>query len=168
MYDNINITRREYLSEKKLSSQKPNFEDLVDLYAEEIFSYLWRLLGQNKAAETSLQSTYQKAIQDFQGLDDQTDTRVWLYAHATKEGRAFWNERKQLISSGNTRNKKKPSIRDKVQKLPFNQLATLLMRKYQNLSYAEIGKVMNSSENAARSSVYRALKRLPKLMKVQD
>ncbi|MBW8011581.1 MAG: sigma-70 family RNA polymerase sigma factor [Chloroflexi bacterium] len=151
-----------------MTAQNINFEELVDLHAEEIFSYLWRLLGENKAAEDRLQSTFQKAIQEFQNLDDKADVRIWLYAHATKEGRAYWKERKKLESSGIARKKKSSSFRAAVQKLPYNQFATLLMRKYQNLNYKEIGAAMHFTESAARSSVYRALKRLPKLLKEQD
>lgn len=151
-----------------MNSQNPKFEDLVDLHAEEIFSFLWRLIGENKAAEKRLQSTYNQAIQGFQSLDDKTDVRVWLYAIATKEGRVHWKERKKLDSSSLTRKKNTATIRETIKKLPYNQLATLVMRKYQNLSYKEIGAAMNSSESAARSSVYRALKRLPKLLKEKN
>ena len=44
--------------------------------------------------------------------------------------------------------------------LPNRQRAALIMRKYQELSYAEISGIFDCSEAAARANVYQAMKKL--------
>jgi RNA polymerase sigma factor (sigma-70 family) len=44
--------------------------------------------------------------------------------------------------------------------LPHRQRSALLMRKYQELSYAEIAIILDCSEASARANVYQALKKL--------
>jgi RNA polymerase sigma-70 factor (ECF subfamily) len=44
--------------------------------------------------------------------------------------------------------------------LPHHQRSALLMRKYQDLSYAEISEILNCSKESARANVYQALKKL--------
>jgi RNA polymerase sigma factor (sigma-70 family) len=51
-------------------------------------------------------------------------------------------------------------LRQAVQKLPHMQQAALIMRKYQGLSYKEIGAALDCSAESARANVYQALKKL--------
>ena len=52
------------------------------------------------------------------------------------------------------------AVRQAVQALPERQRAALLLRKYQELEYAEIAAALDCSETAARANVYQALKKL--------
>jgi len=47
-----------------------------------------------------------------------------------------------------------------VKELPDQQRAALIMRKYQELSYAEIATALDCTEAAARANVYQAVKKL--------
>ena len=47
-----------------------------------------------------------------------------------------------------------------IEALPDQQRAALIMRKYQELSYAEIATALECTEAAARANVYQALKKL--------
>jgi len=47
-----------------------------------------------------------------------------------------------------------------VETLPDQQRAALIMRKYQELSYAEIAAALECTEAAARANVYQAVKKL--------
>ena len=47
-----------------------------------------------------------------------------------------------------------------VEALPDQQRAALIMRKYQELSYAEIAAALECTEAAARANVYQAVKKL--------
>jgi RNA polymerase sigma factor (sigma-70 family) len=47
-----------------------------------------------------------------------------------------------------------------VEALPPRQRAALLMRKYQDLDYADIAEALGGTQAAARANVYQALKKL--------
>jgi RNA polymerase sigma-70 factor (ECF subfamily) len=57
------------------------------------------------------------------------------------------------------------AVRSAVNNLPAKQQAALLMRKYQQLEYSEIGAALDCSEDAARAHVYQALKKLRVIFK---
>ncbi|HLE74330.1 MAG TPA: sigma-70 region 4 domain-containing protein, partial [Anaerolineales bacterium] len=60
------------------------------------------------------------------------------------------------------------AVRRAVLALPQRQRAALLLRKYQELDYAEIAAALGCSETAARANVYQALKKLRLLFQEKD
>jgi len=52
------------------------------------------------------------------------------------------------------------AVRRAVQRLPGKQQAALVMRRYQGLSYVDIGMALETTAEAARANVYQALRKL--------
>ena len=52
------------------------------------------------------------------------------------------------------------AVTQAVEALPNQQRAALIMRKYQELSYAEIAAALECTDAAARANVYLAVKKL--------
>ena len=57
------------------------------------------------------------------------------------------------------------AIRKTVMELPERQRNAVLMHKYQNLDYKEIGKVLDLSESATKSLLFRAYETLRQRLK---
>ena len=55
---------------------------------------------------------------------------------------------------------RKKMIRHAIEKLPEKQRAAVLLHKYQELDYAEIAKILNCSESALKSLLFRAYEAL--------
>ena len=55
-----------------------------------------------------------------------------------------------------------------VEALPDQQHAALILRKYQELSYAEIAAALECTEAAARANVYQAVKKLQVTLGVNE
>ena len=55
-------------------------------------------------------------------------------------------------------------VHSAVMELPDRQREAILMRKYQELDYAEIAAVLDCSEDSARANVYQGLKKLRKTL----
>jgi RNA polymerase sigma-70 factor (ECF subfamily) len=55
---------------------------------------------------------------------------------------------------------RKQMIRHAIEKLPEKQRAAVLLHKYQELDYSEIAKVLNCSESALKSLLFRAYETL--------
>jgi RNA polymerase sigma-70 factor (ECF subfamily) len=156
---------------------KSEFDALVERHSAEVFAYLWRMLRDTPDAEDCLQETFLRAFRAYSRVQAGTNYRAWLYKIATNTARSHFKRRKRsethttdldpdLQADG-------PSLADQVERqallvavvraveeLPEQQRAALIMRKYQELSYAEIGLALNCGQAAARANVYQALKKL--------
>lgn len=156
---------------------KPTFDDLVQTHSREIYIYLWRMFQDENQAEDCLQDTFLRAFRAYPRLDSDANTRAWLYKIATntaytqlKKHNKFLNNTSALdaekIGSSNPgaidseRQLSLIAVKAAVDQLPHKQRSAFLMRKYQGLSYAEIGAAIRSTEESARANVYQALKKL--------
>jgi len=155
--------------------KKPDFETLVELHSGELFSYLWRLTGDEADAGDCLQDTFLRAFRAYERLQDFSNLRAWLYKIATNTGRTQHarNHRRKTepllepISSGEKavevqvlERTQLAAVKQAVMELPDRQRAALMMRKYQELEYGEIAAALDCSEDSARANVYQALKKL--------
>ncbi len=156
---------------------KPDFEELVERHSAEIFAYVWRMLREAHDAEDCLQETFLRAFRAYGRLRAGTNYRAWLYKIATNTARSQWKRRTRndahTTELDPDRQADEMSVADRVERkallaavtraveaLPDQQRAALIMRKYQELSYAEIASALDCTEAAARANVYQAVKKL--------
>jgi RNA polymerase sigma-70 factor, ECF subfamily len=158
-------------------SSHPSFTSLVDQYSSEIFSYLYRILQDIDDAEDCLQDTFLRALRAYPRLRHKANLRAWLYKIATNQAFTQLKQRKRINNQSNDlddiipstnsgiepeleRNQMLLAVKQAVNLLPEKQRAALMMRKYQQLSYAEIAETLNCSQVSARAHVYQALKKI--------
>jgi len=156
---------------------KPDFEELVERHSAEIFAYVWRMLHDTVDAEDCLQETFLRAFRSYGRVRPGTNYRAWLYKIATNTARSQWTRRTRSAAHTTEldpdRQADEMSVADRVERktllaavaraveeLPDQQRAALIMRKYQELSYAEIAAALECTEAAARANVYQAVKKL--------
>jgi RNA polymerase sigma-70 factor (ECF subfamily) len=159
------------------------FEELLDRHHDELFAYLWRLLGRERYSDVSLdaedltQEAFMRAYEAFPRLRAHSNHRAWLYKIATNC--AFTRlrqirERRQkmlaLASSADARSH--PCIRenfgparDIVDGLPVKQKACLILRYLDDLDYSEIAEIVGCSDASARANVYQAIRSLRRALK---
>jgi len=159
------------------STVKPDFDELVEQHSAEIFAYMWRLLRDAHDAEDCLQETFLRAFRSYSRVRAGSNYRAWLYKIATNTARSQWKHRTRseahTIDLDPDRQADEMSVADRVERqtllaavthaveaLPDQQRAALIMRKYQELSYAEIASALECTEAAARANVYQAVKKL--------
>jgi RNA polymerase sigma-70 factor (ECF subfamily) len=149
------------------------FDEYVHQHSDEIYAYLWRMLRDSTDAEDCLQEVFLKAYKAYPKLRPNSNPRAWLYKIATNTAknhlRKASNHREvRLVSEGlwsggdptDERDHTVQEIYQALLNLPFKQRTSLLMRKYQELTYEEIGAALNCSSEAARANVYQGLKKL--------
>jgi RNA polymerase sigma-70 factor (ECF subfamily) len=156
---------------------KPDFDELVERHSAEIFAYVWRMLHETHDAEDCLQETFLRAYRAYGRLRAGTNYRAWLYKIATNTARSHWRRKKRsevsTVDLDPDLQAGEMSVADRVErkallaavartvgKLPDQQRAALIMRKYQELSYAEIAAALACTEAAARANVYQAVRKL--------
>lgn len=162
----------------------PRFDELIDRHHDELFAYLWRLLGKNRGADAGLevedivQDVFLRAFENYPRLRPHSNPRAWLYKIATHS--AFNRLRRAKLARASladlerkgTENTAAPGgalMTERVKRfviaLPARQKACVTLRYLQDLDYAEIAEALNCSEAAARANVYQALRRLRQALK---
>jgi RNA polymerase sigma-70 factor (ECF subfamily) len=156
---------------------KPDFDELVEQHSAEIFAYVWRMLRETHDAEDCLQETFLRAFRSYGRVRAGTNYRAWLYKIATNTARSQRKRRKRneiytadldpelqagemSVADRVERKTLLAAVARAVEALPDQQRAALIMRKYQELSYAEIAAALECTEAAARANVYQAVKKL--------
>jgi RNA polymerase sigma-70 factor (ECF subfamily) len=154
--------------------RKPDFEQLVDRYGSEIFAFLYRMLGNSAEAEDVLQESFLKAFAAYERIAVSANYRAWLYKIANNTAKTRFRRKNQQVE---LHSPELPAagpgvealveeriwlqrVRREVDRLPFKQRASLMLRNYQGLSYAEIAEALEISPEAARANVYQGLKKL--------
>ncbi|MBI3761400.1 MAG: sigma-70 family RNA polymerase sigma factor, partial [Chloroflexi bacterium] len=126
-----------------------------------------------------------RAYRAFDRLDSRANHRAWIYRIATNVALTHLKRRARdsarnapldpdLLADGPTpgetavQRETLAAVAAAVERLPAQQRAALILRKYQESSYAEIGEALGCSEDAARANVYQAIKRLRRELEERD
>jgi len=163
------------------------FETLIELYHDQIYGYLWRLLNSAGSTDSAVeaqdlvQDVFLRAYRAFGRLRRDSNHRAWLYKIATncaytalKRGQRqashsvpLDDEVQRLPGSAAhspeawlDRDEELQAVRHEIAALPPRQQAALVLRYGQSLDYAAIAQALECSEDSARANVYQALRRL--------
>lgn len=150
---------------------RPEFSELVEAHGREIFAYLWRLLQDADEAEDCLQDTYLRAFLAWERLDGDANFRAWLYRIAgntartrlrkkLRTGRLPMEDLSASLEEHAENRLQLQAVRRAVEALPYKQRTSFILRRYQELPYAEIGTILDISKDAARANVHQATKKL--------
>jgi RNA polymerase sigma-70 factor, ECF subfamily len=154
-----------------------SFDELLTAYQREIYRYALHLTRNPSDADDLYQETFLKAYRAYDRLDGDANFRAWLYRIATN---TFLSQRRKasrerplnddadgLLPAATDDQPATLDARDLlvevhqfIQGLPEKQRVALVLRKYHEFDYRQIGEALQCSEDAARANVYEALKKL--------
>ena len=147
----------------------PPFQALLDENRDDVHRFLVASLGRQEA-DDCFQETFISALRAYPRLRDASNLRSWLFtiahrkaidAHRARMRRATpVAEVPEVVDIRGPELKADPELWGAVRALPTKQRAAVLHRYVNDLAYADIGRVMGCSEDAARRSVHEGLKKL--------
>jgi RNA polymerase sigma factor (sigma-70 family) len=141
----------------------PPFERFYDAHNGEILAFLRRRLGRAEA-EDAFQETFLRALRAYGRLEHGRDLRAWAYkiaervaidvhrrrsAPAAEEPAAAADDRPAYAQ-----------LEHLAGQLPATERAAVVLRYGYDLSYAQIGAALGSSEDAARQAASSGVRRL--------
>jgi RNA polymerase sigma-70 factor, ECF subfamily len=168
------------------------FAYLVQKYRRPMVSFMYRMSHNAAAAEDLAQEVFLRVYRSRTGYEPSAKFTTWLYRIATNlavnHARDTRHERPENMASldepdeetGTTmdvadssltveqqilRRERMEAIRKKVQALPERQRMAVLMHKYQQMDYRQIGEVLKLSESATKSLLFRAYETLREQLK---
>ena len=157
--------------------------DLVAAYKDRLFTYAFHMLGGSDDAFDVTQEAFVKAYETLAGKYDAERCRTleiqpWLYRIVRNLALNKLRSRKrrddalvsmkahipaQVFDTGNERSRTR-ALRTALARLGRESRELIILRFIEQYTYAEIATVTGSSASALRGKVYRALRKLRKIM----
>jgi RNA polymerase sigma factor (sigma-70 family) len=143
----------------------PPFELLYLEHRDEVFRFLVRRVGRERA-DDAFQETFLRALRGYPRLRHGEHLRAWLYTIAA---RVCVDEHRRKPPPAATREEAVRDARPEYAELehlanglPAKERAAVVLRYGYDLSYADIGMALGSSEEAARQAASSGVRRLRK------
>jgi RNA polymerase sigma-70 factor (ECF subfamily) len=169
-----------------------SFEFLAAKYRRPIVSFMYRLVHNQAIAEELAQEVFLRVYRARESYRAEARFTTWLYriasnmainhARDTKSERSSSSvyldqadeetgttpdvpDLRPLADQDMLRQERMRSIREQVMALPDRQRMAVVMHKYQDMDYKQIGAVLKLSESATKSLLFRAYQTLRERLK---
>ncbi len=156
------------------------FRVLVDRHGRSIYRLAYRMTGKPEDAEDVVQETFVRAYRQLGRFESRSNFATWLYRIGFNCAIDYMRARPKRESSEThdvldqmTHETSAPSMDDLVyageigervqaalNELSAQERAAFLMRHYQGCSIEEICKALDLKSNAAKHSIFRAVKKM--------
>jgi RNA polymerase sigma-70 factor, ECF subfamily len=143
---------------------RPAFEQLFARYRGPLYGFFRRRLNGDQRAEDLTQETFLAVIRGAERYEPTALVRTYLYGIAMNllaaERRRIAKDSPQGKESPEPATREEPDsvlwIRQALEKLDDSEREILMLREYEQLSYAEIAQLQNLPVNTVRSRLFRA------------
>jgi len=172
------------------AGDQQSFELLLQRYRTPLVNFLYRMVRNREQAEDLAQEVFLRVYRAREDYEPSAKFTTWLFRIATNLAlNSVRDHRYQKLEismdapivadaeEGDERmmevadehpdieqhlveETRKKMIRHAIQKLPEKQRAAVLLHKYQELDYVEISKILQCSESALKSLLFRAYETL--------
>jgi RNA polymerase sigma-70 factor (ECF subfamily) len=159
------------------------FRGIVETHSRPLWRAAWRILGDPEAAEDAVQEAFLRAWRALASFDEAAELSTWLYRIAVNAAidQRRGRRRRQAIAaplptdldgevavrtdepdphrravSGEVARRARAAI----ESLPDAERTALLLRHFEGRSIAEIALALGRGENAAKQTVFRAVRKL--------
>lgn len=174
-----------YLVKRARSGEQEAFTKIVENHKKKIFYLAFDLTGSRQDAEDLSQEVFLKAFRSLKTFKGEASIGSWLYRIALntfldrKRKLSFQAERdsqpleegKEPADTDNPENytesrQIQQHIEAALTQLSPRERAVFVMRHYREMPGKEVGKLLNISEGTVKSLLFRAVKKLQKLLSV--
>ncbi len=154
--------------------------EIYDCYAESIYRYLYRLLGEAHVAEDLTSEVFLKLLQALgTSRAPKEQLQGWLYRVAHNLAMDWFRKQakgthlplhEELAGDSDPamanleRRQTQQGLRAAIHQLTPSQQQVLILRFGEGRKLAEIGRLLGKSEGSVKLIQYRAIKRLQKLL----
>lgn len=157
---------------------------LVERHRKPIIHFVYRIVQNEAVAEELAQEVFLRVYRSRTTYEPSAKFTTWLFRIATHlalnalRNRRYEQKRESLDQQGREKlyrqfRDRKPTaeevllagtrsqqIRDEIQNLPVSQRAAVILHKYEELDYRQIACILECSESAVKSLLFRAYERL--------
>lgn len=152
------------------------FGDLVRTYQSAVYNLCYRMLGERSEAEDSAQEAFLRAYAHLDRYDGQRSFRTWVLSIASnhcidrlRKRRLTWlsiddglpphpalNSDAEEPEDAVIHNERSQAIQTMLAELSPEYRAAVILRYWYDMSYTEIAEMLNTTESAIKSRLFRA------------
>lgn len=154
-----------------------NMEEIYKKYADMVYAYLFSLTGSPSISEELTQETFYRAIKNISGFQNKCKISTWLCQIARHTWYQYLEKKKrrkeisfheldmdlpsfQNIEEEFLHRQDMAELYRRIWSLNPDARQVILLRITENLSFQEIGDLLNRSETWARVTFYRGKQKL--------
>lgn len=158
--------------------QKDEMEKVYQEYAQSVYGFLLLRTHDSQLAEELTQETFYQALRSVEKFDGSCKVSTWLCAIAKNVLLKYWQKNKvpvvalddeQIILAEDASveeiflaEENKVELMAKIHQLPQEMKEVIYLRLAADLSFKQIGEIMNKTEIWARVTFYRGKEKLLK------
>jgi RNA polymerase sigma factor (sigma-70 family) len=179
----MHLTDQELLLAFKIPDSKERaYTLLVKKYQEKLYWHIRRLVVEHEDANDVMQNVFIKVWGALDNFREDSQLYTWLYRIATNESLSYLEQQKRKsavdfdeVSEGLSNKVKADAYFDErklewklqlaIQQLPEKQRIVFNMRYFDEMSYADISKILDTSEGALKASYHHAAKKIEEYVK---
>lgn len=167
----------EWLALRCQTGDSAAFADLIAVMERPLLFYAASLTGNQDAALDVLQDVWMKVIRGIRGLKDPGSLKPWLYAitHGVAVDRIrrdYRRDKAEQAQLDDALDVEEPSfdqedataMRDALGRLGVKHREVLVLHFLQDLSVAEIAKVVDCSEGTVKSRIHYAKRQMKQIL----
>lgn len=167
---------------KNSSSQHDAFTQLVKKYQQKLYWHIRRLVIDHEDTNDVLQNTFIKVWNALSGFKGESQLYTWLYRIATNESLNFIEQKKRKTMSDINElsdefmsklkadpvfdsNRLECQLQLAIQQLPEKQKVVFNLRYYDEMSYEDMSRILETSAGALKASYHHAAKKVEDFIK---
>jgi RNA polymerase sigma-70 factor (ECF subfamily) len=175
------ITTDDNIPEILKSDINKGFRLIVEKYSSRLYWHIRRLVVLHEDADDALQNTFLNAWKSIGEFRNESSLYTWLYTIATNEALGLINKRKKNsavslddldgyfssspeASSWFDGDEAQVKLQNAILKLPDKQRVVFNLKYFEEMTYVEMSKVLNTSEGALKASYHHAVKKIEKIL----
>lgn len=150
------------------------FNEIMNRYRKRVYYHVRNLLQNHDDADDAAQNTFVKIWEKLDTFKGQSQLYSWIYRIATNEALTILRKKVPNISMddvlpetmGTTHGHYETSesvsqkLREAMSELPLKQKMVFYLRYFEDLSYAQISEVTETSEGALKASYFHAVNKI--------
>jgi RNA polymerase sigma-70 factor, ECF subfamily len=171
----------ENISELLRSDINKGFRLIVEKYSSKLYWHIRRLVILHEDADDALQNTFINAWKSMADFRNESSLYTWLYTIATNEALTLINKRKKNAAvllddiseyftnsmEGSTwfdGDEAQIKLQNAILQLPEKQRIVFNLKYYDEMTYENMSKVLNTSEGSLKASYHHAVKKIEKML----
>jgi RNA polymerase sigma factor (sigma-70 family) len=158
-------------------TKERGYTAIIKKYQEKLYWHIRRMVIEHEDANDVLQNMFIKVWNNLDNFREDSQLYTWMYRIATNESLTFLEQQKKRasvsIDNGENGlsnrlkadknfdgNKAEWKLQLAMQELPEKQRAVFNLRYYDEMPYAEMSRVLETSEGALKASYHHAVKKI--------
>ena len=170
----------EVLVRRCLDGDRQAFSELIDKYQKAIFNVALRLTGDYDDARDVAQTVFIRVYERLRDYDPKFKFFSWIYKMTLNESLNRIDRRKRTTTLTETMESAdrgpderleekdmQEAVQDAIEELPIDGRVLLILRHFAELSYRELGYILDIPEKTVKSRLFSARQRLGEIIRKQ-